>query len=337
MLKKILIFIILLIVLFVGAAVYFTSKLNDEIGSEKIVEMPKNASVSLVVDIFNDNDMLEPGCLFTVWLKIYTMVYDDLRIHPGVYKFTADNTNLDVIKAVFSGQQRYVVKITYPEGITLGDFASITAKYLDIDSAEFVNYCNSPQTLKKYGIKAKTAEGYLFPDTYNFYFNATAEQVCDKLFKQQEKVWNEITVKHKNDLKLSKHEILTLASIIEAETPVAKERPVVAGLYLNRLRIGMKLDADPTVRYALKNKKKRLTYADLKIKSPYNTYLHTGLPPGPICSPGRTAIEAVFNRKKHNYLYFVAKGNGSREHYFTGSYSQHLNNRRRYKHNKKMN
>jgi len=114
MLKKILIFIILLIVLFVGAAVYFTSKLNDEIGSEKIVEMPKNASVSLVVDIFNDNDMLEPGCLFTVWLKIYTMVYDDLRIHPGVYKFTADNTNLDVIKAVFSGQQRYVVKICFP-------------------------------------------------------------------------------------------------------------------------------------------------------------------------------------------------------------------------------
>jgi UPF0755 protein len=177
----------------------------------------------------------------------------------------------------------------------------------------------------------------LFPDTYNFYYNVTAGQVCDKLLKQFDKVWNDIVSKHKKDLNLNKHQILTLASIIEAETPVAKERPIVAGLYINRLRIGMKLDADPTVRYALKNKKKRLTYRDLKVNSPYNTYVHKGLPPGPICSPGKTAIEAVFNHKKHNYLYFVAKGDGSREHYFTGSYNQHLNNRRRYKYNKKMN
>ncbi len=321
-------------VLFIAGGIYFTSKLHDVIGSEKIVEMPKNASVSLVVDTFNDNDMLEPGWLFTVWLKIYTMIYDDLRIHPGLYKFTADNTNLDIIKAVFSGQQRYVVKILYPEGITLADFASITAKYLHIDSAEFVNYCNSPQTLKKYGINAKTAEGYLFPDTYNFYFDATVEQVCDRLFKQHNKVWNEISAKYKNKSELSKHEVITLASIIEAETPVVKERPIVAGLYLNRLRIGMKLDADPTVQYALKGKKK-LLYKDLKVRSPYNTYLYKGLPPGPICSPGRTAIEAVFNPKRNNYLYFVAKGDGSGEHYFTKSYNQHLNNRKKYKRNRK--
>jgi len=336
MLKKILIFIILLLVLLIAGALYFTARLNDSIGSEKIIKMPKNASVSLVVDTFNDNDMLEPGWLFTVWLKVYTMLYDDLRIHSGVYKFTADNTNIDVIKAVFSGQQRYVVKITYPEGITLADFAAITARYLDIDSTDFVNNCNSPQTLKKYGIKAKTAEGYLFPDTYNFYFNASAVQVCDKLFKQGNKVWNDIATKYKNKLKMTKHRILTLASIVEAETPVPNERAIVAGLYLNRLRIGMKLDADPTVQYALSGKRK-LTYRDLKVNSPYNTYVYKGLPPGPICSPGRTAIEAVFNYKKHNYLYFVAKGNGSGEHYFTSSYSRHLNNRTLYKRNKRMN
>jgi UPF0755 protein len=264
------------------------------------------------------------------------MLYDDMRIHPGIYKFTADNTNIDIIKAVFSGKQRYVVKILYPEGIRLTDFASITAKYLDIDSADFVNFCNSPEVLKKYGIKANSAEGYLFPDTYNFYFNATVEQVCDKLLKQHNKVWNEIEKKYKTGPKLSKHEIMTLASIIEAETPVVSERPIVAGLYLNRLRIGMKLDADPTVQYALKGKKK-LSYKDLKVPSPYNTYLHKGLPPGPICSPGRTAIEAVFNPVKSNYLYFVAKGDGSGEHYFTNSYNQHLTNRRQYKRNKKMN
>ncbi len=336
MLKKILIFLFILFVIIIASNIYFLSKLNDPIGGDnRIVEMPDNASVSFIVKTFNKQNMLEPQWLYTINLKIYSLFFD-LTIYRGVYKFTPDNTNLDVIRSVFTGKQQYIVKITYPEGITLSDFAHITAKFLEIDSAKFVNYCNSPTTLKKYDIEAKTAEGYLAPDTYDFYYNATIEKVCDKLLKQQMKVWNGIKSKYKNKPKLNKHQIMTLASIIEAEAPIVKERPIVAGLYLNRLRIGMKLDADPTVQYALKGKKK-LMYRDLKVKSPYNTYIHKGLPPGPICSPGKSAIEAVFNYSKNNYLYFVAKGNKSGEHYFSTNFRNHVNNKLRYKHNKKMN
>jgi UPF0755 protein len=293
-----------------------------------------NASVSLIVEKLNEKGVLEPAWLFTPYLKFYTMLYDE-KIYAGTYKFSNTNTNLDVIRAIFSGKQRYVVRITYPEGISLADFAVLTARNLEVDSAEFVNYCNSRANLSKYGITASTAEGYLMPDTYNFFLNASIDKVVETLMNHHQKVWKEFNNDLKNT-KLNKHDILTLASIVEAETPVSDERPIVAGLYLNRLRIGMRLEADPTVQFAMKDKKK-LTYNDLKNKNLYNTYVYKGLPPGPINSPGRSAINAVLNPAKHKYLYFVAKGDGSGEHYFATNYNQHLDNKTKYKRNRRMN
>lgn len=334
MIKKTFYILLLLLAGFISLSIYFAVKLDDEIAipEDVLVEMPNSASVSLIVSRLNEKDILKPAWLFTPYLKLYTMIYDE-KIFAGTYKFSGTNTNLDVIRAVFSGEQRYVVKITYPEGITLERFASITSRQLGVDSAEFVNYCNSKENLEKYGIKAKTAEGYLMPDTYNFFLNASVQKVVETLMDQHQKVWKEV-MSDANGTKFSKHEILTLASIVEAETPVGNERPIVSGLYLNRLRIGMKLDADPTVQFAL-NGKKRLTYRDLKVRNPYNTYVYKGLPPGPINSPGRTAMEAVLKPAKHRYMYFVAKGDGSGEHFFAVNYSQHLTNKARYKRNRR--
>lgn len=313
---------------------YLYYQLNKKINTEAeiIIKIDKNSSVTHIVNTFNQSDLLKPGILYKIFIKLYTeLTYD--KTHPGVYKFSPENTNLDIIKAVFTGKQRYILRITYPEGITLKDFASITSRHLDTDSSEFISYCNSPELLTKFKIKAKSAEGYLMPDTYEFFYQTNNNDVVAKLITQNRIVLNRIKQKANSKTKLSEHEILTLASIVEAETPVIKERPKIAGVYLNRLRIGMKLDADPTIQYAI-GEKRKLKYSDLKINNPYNTYLYKGLPPGPINSPSESSILAVMNPENHQYLFFVSKGDGSGEHYFAVNYPQHLNNKVKYKRNK---
>lgn len=322
---------------FVCLTIYFGLQLNSSIGGDKdvILQMPTGASVSLIVDRCNDKNLLNPGFVFKLYLKIYSELLDE-KVYPGTYKFNPENTNLDVVRALFSGKQRYIVKLTYPEGIRLEDFARITAGNLEISSEEFMGLCRSKGFIEKLGIKAETLEGYLMPDTYNFYLKTSAEEVIRKLVSQHNLVWKSVISNSTGSTKLTRHEILILASIVEAETPVHEERPIVAGLYLNRLRIGKKLEADPTVAYALKGKK-RLTYSDLEVNSPYNTYKIKGLPPGPINSPGKSAIEAVVNPNVNKYLYFVAKGDGSGTHFFSSNYSQHLKFTKLYRKNRNNN
>lgn len=330
--KKIIFSIFFILVIFIGLSGYFFYKLNQKVSSTEdvIVTLQKNASVSLIVNTLNKEHLLEPGWMFKLYLKLYSSLLEE-KVYPGTYKFSSDNTNLDVVRAVFSGKQRFIVKITYPEGITLADFASITAKNLDIDSTEFVSLCKDPEILKEYGIKSKTAEGYLMPETYNFFWKTPVRDVVIKLLDQFRITWE--SIKDKTALKnMTQHEILTLASIVEAESPVKAERPIIAGVYLNRLRIGMRLEADPTVQYALKGKK-RLTYKDLTVDNPYNTYEYKGLPPGPINSPSKSSIEASLNPTKNDFIYFVAVGDGSGRHNFAKNFSQHQINRNKYKSN----
>lgn len=332
--KRLVYIFLFLVICLVVSSGYFYYKLDTKINTDKelIIKIDKNSSVNHIVNTFNKYDLLKPGLLYKVFIKLYTELTND-KTHPGVYKFAPNNTNLDIIKAVFTGKQRYILRITYPEGITLMDFASITSRNLDTDSSDFIAYCNSTELLTKFNIQATSAEGYLMPDTYEFFYQTTNKEVIDKLVSQNRIVLNRIKQKANSKAQLSEHEIITLASIVEAESPVVKERPKVAGVYLNRLRIGMKLDADPTVQYAI-GEKRRLKYSDLKINHPYNTYIHKGLPPGPINSPSESSILAVLNPEKHDYIFFVSKGDGSGEHFFAVNYTQHLNNRARFKRNR---
>ncbi len=335
-LKKIFIYLFLIFLIFISLSGYFFYKLNQKATSadEVIVTLQKNASVSLIVNTFNKEHLLEPGWMFKLYLKLYSSLLEE-KVYPGTYKFSSENSNLDVVRSVFSGKQRFIVKITYPEGITLADFASITARNLDIDSAEFISLCKDAEILKEYGIKSKTAEGYLMPETYNFFWKTPVREVVIKLLDQFRITWESIN--DKSNLKnMTQHEILTLASIVEAETPVKQERPIIAGVYLNRLRIGMKLEADPTVQYALKGKK-RLTYKDLTVDNPYNTYEYKGLPPGPINSPSKSSIEAALKPTKNDFIFFVAVGDGSGRHNFAKNFTQHQINRSKYKKNLREN
>ena len=328
---KTIFFIVFLVILI--PAVYLIVILNQKIDaqSEVIVNIPNNTSVNGVVNILNKNNIFKPSIVFKPFLKIYSTLLKE-KLYVGTYKFSTDNTNYDIIRAIFSGKQRYIVKVTYPEGITLKEFAAITSKNLGIDAQEFIEYAKSDSILKAYKIPAKTPEGYLMPQTYFFYWKQPVADVVNKLLTLQQTNWNE---KFRDLTKKSvwtKHEILTLASIVEAESPVPSERPLIAGLYLNRLRIGMRLEADPTVKYALGGKK-RILYKDLEVESPYNTYRNTGLPPGPINSPSLSSIASVLSPEKNNYIYFVAVGDGTGRHNFARTYSQHLQNKAKYKKN----
>ncbi len=158
------------------------------------------------------------------------------------------------------------------------------------------------------------------PDTYNFFWKQRPADVLNRLLDAQERVWREVSAT--SDAKINRHEILTMASIVEAETPLTDEKKSVAGLYFNRLEKGMKLEADPTVQFALGSQKK-LTYKDLEVDNSYNTYRNAGLPPGPINSPGKAAIEAAISPEKNDYLFFVAAGDGSGGHIFSKNFAEH--------------
>src|SRR5690606_4796977 len=170
-------------------------------------------------------------------------------------------------------------------------------------------------------------EGYLFPDTYVFTRTTTEKHLIagmlDGFQRALERALGDEGLQRAEDLGLTVHEVVTMASIIEREAQVAAERPLIAAVYHNRLRIGMKLDADPTVLYALGRTDGRLLYEDLEVDSPYNTYRNPGLPPGPIASPGEAAIRAALHPADVDYLFFVAKGDGSGEHLFARTYEEH--------------
>ncbi|HET7621112.1 MAG TPA: endolytic transglycosylase MltG, partial [Gemmatimonadaceae bacterium] len=171
------------------------------------------------------------------------------------------------------------------------------------------------------GITTPTLEGYLFPDTYIFSYGTQARAAVKELVRHFETVWQPEWNDRLRQLGMSRNEIVTLASIIEKEARLPEERPVISAVYHNRLRIGMPLQADPTVQYALGEHHERILYRDLEVESPYNTYRHTGLPPGPIASPGKASIEAALFPASVPYLYFVADSDG--HHEFRSTFKEH--------------
>lgn len=319
-LKYILISLPLLIIFILAYIAY--SLFDKPIESSYVkVKIPNGATVSQSISFMNDNDALKPKWLFSLVAKLADAKYNS-TIKAGLHKLPGSLSNLDLLKALFTGEYLYNKRITFPEGISYKRFASILSHHLEIDSTDFVNLCISDSLLNARNISAKSVEGYLHPATFSFDLDISASDAIDKLLDASEIVWQERFSSKQLPNGMNKHQVLTLASIVEAESPVADERPRVAGVYINRLNKNMLLQADPTVQYAL-GAKKRVLYADLNIDNPYNTYKYQGLPPGPINSPSVSAIDAVFNYERHNYLFFVAVGDGSGRHNFARNFDEH--------------
>lgn len=249
------------------------------------------------------------------------------KLQAGEYRFEAASTPAQVLDKLVKGDH-ILRKLVIPEGYTFQQIAAAVQAAGIAPAAEFVKSFRSPTWLGKLGFPAESLEGFLFPATYLYDPATTTESLLDQMIANFKKNFDTSLRERALQTGWSLPQVVTLASIIEKETGKASERPVIASVFHNRLKIGMPLQSDPTVIYGLKNFDGNIRKADLSNPHPYNTYVHVGLPPGPIASPGKDSIKAVLYPATTNYLFFVAKGDGS--HVFATTLEEHQANVTRY-------
>jgi UPF0755 protein len=334
--KKFLVVLTILIAIILSFSAYVYLCFNESISDQEIdIHIPQNTSINSAIEILNINELLQPYWLFAGMARYYSE-YENKTLFAGYYLFYPGMTNTEILNSLFSGRNLNTVRVMIPEGSSIKRFADILDEKDVVDKVEFLRYCNSRSILDTFDIKTSSLEGYLMPDTYEFFKKQDPLEVLTILVEAQNKIWDRNFAKASSFAGKTRHEVLTLASIIEAESPVIDERKRISGVYHNRLRVGMLLQADPTIQYAV-GEKRRLLYSDLNINSPYNTYKFTGLPPGPINCPSKSSIEAALFPEEHNYYYFVAVGDGSGRHNFSRNLDQHNVFKRSFRRNMRPN
>ncbi len=252
------------------------------------------------------------------------------RVKPGRYRVESGTSLNALVNKLRSGDQD-PVRITFTNIRTLPQLAGQVAKYIESDSAELIQAMRDPATVERLGFRSETMISVFIPNTYEFWWTTTPEEFLDRMAREYKRYWTEDRKTKASAINLTQAEVATLASIVQAETAKPDEAPIIAGVYLNRLRIGMPLQADPTLKFALGlDSLSRILTEDLQVNSPYNTYTHAGLPPGPINMPEPRYIDAVLNAQKNDYLYFCARETLDGYSNFAKTYEQHLVNARRY-------
>ena len=252
------------------------------------------------------------------------------RVLPGRYEINNGMSNNELVDLLRSGKQT-PVKLSFISLRNLPVLAGKVAVYIEADSTEIANLLMNPETAAKYGFNDKTFPAMFIPNTYEFYWNTSAEKFLERMAQEFTNFWTEERKQKAANLNMTQSEVSTLASIIEKETQKNDEKTRMAGVYLNRLKVGMLLQADPTVVFAVGDFTiTRVLNRHLKVDSPYNTYIYAGLPPGPICIPSTSSIDAVLNYESHSYYYFCAKDDFSGYHVFAASLSQHNANAKKY-------
>ena len=292
----------------------------------KVVAIPRGASFRAVLDTLDRNDVIRSRLAFQIAGRIlgYTK-----SIKVGKYVFHSGLSNSDILKDIAEGKSRIIISVTIPEGWRMEQIAKRFSRELGVDAGKILQICNDSAYIVKEGFHASTLEGYLMPDTYNFYWQTDEQEIVDRMVNAFKTFLVDSLRQRIHESGMSLRQVVTLASIVEGESGIDAELPTIAGVYLNRLRRNMKLEADPTIQYLIANGPRRLRYSDLRIDSPYNTYLYYGLPPGPVNNPGKQAILSVLYPEKNQYLYFVATGVGG--HHFSKTYAEHERAIRMYK------
>lgn len=256
--------------------------------------------------------------------------YFDASPRTGHYLIEPKERVLSVYRKLRNGAQT-PVKLTIPQVRTMDMMAIYLSRHLMLDSATVVDSFRSEDFCLKYGYTTQTLPALFIANTYEIWWNTSLDNFMLRMQKENERFWNPTRHKKALDMNFTHEQVITLASIVAEETSYIPEMPRVAGMYVRRLQIGMPLQADPTVKFAVGDfSLRRIYHHHLKTPSPYNTYLNRGLPPGPIRVPSVRTIDAVLNHEKHNYLYMCAKEDFSGSHNFARSYSEHLSNARRY-------
>lgn len=293
----------------------------------RYVYIPSGATFEDVQKIVYDEQFVNDPISFGMLAKF--MKYDEL-VKPGKYLIVKNSTNITVIRKLRIGDQA-PVRITFNNSRLLPDVAEKLTVNLQLDQDEFLNLISLDNTASKYGLDQETFRCMFIPNTYEVFWTISGEQLVDRLHKEYERFWNNERLEKADKIGLDPIQVTILASIVQAEISHNNESPTVAGLYINRLKRNMPLQADPTLIYAIGDFTiKRVLNIHKEIDSPYNTYKYIGLPPGPINFPTIISIDAVLNYKEHNYIYMCAKEDFSGYHNFSSSLKQHSINAKKY-------
>jgi UPF0755 protein len=327
--KKIITGVLLALVL-VGAifgykyyTTYFSKNTTQKVEDKTYLYIRTGATYDDVLSSLREKDYLLSVDQFD---KVARQRGYDEKIRPGKYHIKPGMSNLDLVRMLMGGKQE-PVKFTFNNIRLKKELAAKVGRNLEADSLRMETILGDDGYWKKFGFTAENCMVLFLPDTYEFWWNTDTDEFVDKMAKEYKKFWTDERKAKAKKIGLSQADVSIMAAIVEKESNMRDERPTIAGVYMNRLNKGMKLQADPTVVYALGDfTVKRVLNADTRIDSPYNTYMYAGLPPGPICLPSKNSIDAVLNYKKHTYIYFCAKEDFSGYHNFATTYDEHLKN-----------
>ncbi len=288
------------------------------------IYIPSNSGFGDVLHLLIDKEIIQDSSSF-VWVA-NQMNYIKSKIPAGKFEIKNQWSNRELISSLRAGLE-VPVNVTINQLHDIESISSLVSSNLEVDSLKLVQLLSSGALLENTSLDKANLLSLFIPNTYQFNWDTDAQEFINRMKKERKKYWNDERLAKASKYNLTEEEVYTLASIVEKETQNNAEKPRLAGVYLNRLEKGILLQADPTVVYALGKKGiRRVLTKHLKTESPYNTYIHAGLPPGPICMPSMSSIEAVLNAETHNYLFFCAKPDNSGTHAFAETLRAHNNN-----------
>ncbi|MCX6188946.1 MAG: endolytic transglycosylase MltG [Bacteroidetes bacterium] len=329
--KRRLLFFGLMLLLLLGATYYFIFRGNISIpanNEKEYLYIPTGATFDDVLAILRRKSLLKDETSFTLLCKSVGYTHSVL---PGKYRLSNRMTNFELVRLLKSGKQE-PVKLIIKGSQSMLAFLDYVSNNLEITHDELNQKLTDDDYLMSYSLNKATAICLIVPNTYEMYWNTPVELFLEKMHVAYEKFWMEKRTTLAKESGLTKTEVVTLASIIEKETDKDSDLPMIAGVYINRLSKGMKLQADPTVLYAMNNMISKRVYSKmLDFDSPYNTYRYSGLPPGPICIPAVQSVDAVLNYQKHHFIYFCARADGSGYSDFAEKYDDHKVNAKKYR------
>jgi UPF0755 protein len=344
-----LLILIVLAGLFVHRALAYADTRHDGAGKDVEVEITSGMSFPTVASELADKGLIDKP----TWFRLFAMWQGETtNVKPGKYEIRDDLAPKEVLAILVKGIKDVTAKVTIPEGKNMLEVFDLIEAAKITHAKDLETLARDKDYLQKHAITGDSVEGYLFPDTYEFRIGDKPRVVLDRLIARHEEVWNQLVVTHppaalEAKLGWTDRDVLTLASIVEKEAVDPAERPTIAQVFINRLTFpsfkSRRLETDPTIRYGCTvplqksppcqqwDKSGRLHRAQLDDKdNPYNTYQHEGLPPGPISNPGRASMEAALMPDGSDYLFFVAKGKGARNHVFARTYDEHAANVEKY-------
>ncbi len=323
-------FIILIVGIVIAYNIYdkiYGSNIELKDKKQGYLHIPTGATKEDVLRILDAGDKIQNMDDFK-WLAEKKNYYR--HINPGRYLIKDGMSNNALINKLRSGDQD-PVDLIFNNIRKKSELAGVVSKQIEADSVAILHLVNDKDFLQQYDFNPQTAPAMFIPNTYEFYWNTSARAFIEKMHREYQRFWDEDRKSKAEKIGLTPVEVTTLASIVEEETTKEEEMPKIAGVYMNRLEIGMRLQADPTIKFAIGDfSVNRVLDKYLEINSPYNTYKYAGLPPGPISFPPIAAIEAVLNYENHDYLYFAAKPDFSGYHNFSRTHRQHIINARKY-------